>query len=149
MGTSLEAVEVGLVDSLARPDGNVTGLSLISADLMEKRLALLKKAFPHLSHLAFLTGPLGQLDQDPLVRRELALMVKVAEEAAKSLRLRLHIISCSGSNCTSYEASRQAVPRSPPGVVLSLPGRCEVLLCISPIAALSGGITPISLCAMD
>jgi ABC-type uncharacterized transport system substrate-binding protein len=55
MGTSLEAVEVGLVDSLARPGGNVTGLSLISADLMEKRLALLKK--PSLTSRAWLSSP--------------------------------------------------------------------------------------------
>jgi putative ABC transport system substrate-binding protein len=92
MGVSLDAVEAGLVDSLARPGGNVTGLTLISADLMRKRLELLKEALPHLARLAFLTGPLGQLDQDRLVRRELAFMVQAAEEAAQSLGMRLHIL---------------------------------------------------------
>ena len=62
MGTSLDAVEVGLVDSMARPGGNVTGLTLISIDLMGKRLELFKETLPHLSRLAFLTGPRSQLD---------------------------------------------------------------------------------------
>jgi ABC-type uncharacterized transport system substrate-binding protein len=90
MGTSLDAVEVGLVDSLVRPGGNVTGLTLISADLMGKRLELLKETLPHLSHLAFLTGPLGQLEQDRSVGD--ALMVQGAEEAAQALGVRLHIL---------------------------------------------------------
>ena len=95
MGASLDAVESRLVDSLARPGGNVTGLTLISADLMGKRLELLKETLPHLSRLAFLTGPLGPLDQYGQYRPgrgEPALVVQGAKEAAQALGMRLHIL---------------------------------------------------------
>jgi putative ABC transport system substrate-binding protein len=92
MTASLDAVEVGLVDSLARPGGNVTGLTLISTDLMGKRLQLLKEALPHLSRLAFLTGPPGQPGGGGMLSKVVALMVKGAEEAARSLGLRLQIL---------------------------------------------------------
>jgi ABC-type uncharacterized transport system substrate-binding protein len=44
----------GLVTSLARPGGNITGLSTLAADLSEKRLELLKEALPGLSRVAYL-----------------------------------------------------------------------------------------------
>jgi putative tryptophan/tyrosine transport system substrate-binding protein len=45
----------GLIKNLARPDGNVTGLSLMLVDLSGKRLGLLKDAVPSLSRVALLT----------------------------------------------------------------------------------------------
>ena len=47
----------GLVESLARPGSNVTGLSLMAGDLSGKRLALLKEAVPNLSSVALLVDP--------------------------------------------------------------------------------------------
>jgi putative tryptophan/tyrosine transport system substrate-binding protein len=49
-----DAVGMGLVESLARPGGNVTGLSLMAVDLSGKRLELLKEAVPSLSRAALL-----------------------------------------------------------------------------------------------
>jgi putative tryptophan/tyrosine transport system substrate-binding protein len=49
-----DAVGMGLVESLARPSGNVTGLSLMAVDLSGKRLELLKEAVPSLSRVALL-----------------------------------------------------------------------------------------------
>jgi putative tryptophan/tyrosine transport system substrate-binding protein len=49
-----DAVGMGLVESLARPGGNVTGLSLMAVDLSGKRLELLKEAVPSLSRVALL-----------------------------------------------------------------------------------------------
>jgi putative tryptophan/tyrosine transport system substrate-binding protein len=49
-----DPVASGIVASLARPGGNVTGLSLLDADLDGKRIELLKEAVPHLSRLAIL-----------------------------------------------------------------------------------------------
>ena len=46
----------GLVSSLARPGGNITGLSAMSPDLDGKRLELLKEAFPKVARVAFLRG---------------------------------------------------------------------------------------------
>jgi putative ABC transport system substrate-binding protein len=52
-----DPVRTGLVGSLARPGGNITGLSLLNAALMSKRLELLKEMLPSLSWLAVLANP--------------------------------------------------------------------------------------------
>ena len=54
-----DSVSLGFIASLARPGGNVTGLSLLSIELTGKRLELLKEAFPKISRVAVLraTGP--------------------------------------------------------------------------------------------
>jgi putative ABC transport system substrate-binding protein len=54
MAPALDAVGQGFVASLARPGGNVTGLTVISPDLMAKRLELLKEAVPGVSRVAVL-----------------------------------------------------------------------------------------------
>jgi putative ABC transport system substrate-binding protein len=45
MGTSIDPIEAGLVASIARPGGNVTGLTIRASDLAGKRMQLLKRAF--------------------------------------------------------------------------------------------------------
>jgi putative ABC transport system substrate-binding protein len=57
MASSGDPVATGLVASLARPGGNVTGLTLISPELSGKRLELLKETLPTLTRVAFLTEP--------------------------------------------------------------------------------------------
>ena len=57
MASSNDPVATGLVASLARPGGNVTGLSLISPELSGKRLELLREVVPGLSRVAFLWNP--------------------------------------------------------------------------------------------
>jgi putative ABC transport system substrate-binding protein len=52
-----DALGTGLVSSLAYPRGNVTGVSDLHADLISKRLELLKQCVPALSRAAFLTNP--------------------------------------------------------------------------------------------
>jgi len=52
-----DAVELGLVASLARPGGNITGLTVPFAQLAAKQLELLKEADPHLSRVAVLWNP--------------------------------------------------------------------------------------------
>jgi ABC-type uncharacterized transport system substrate-binding protein len=52
-----DPVGTGLVLSLARPGGNVTGLSAVSQDLSTKRLELLKEAFPKVRRVAVLWNP--------------------------------------------------------------------------------------------
>ncbi|MEA3193989.1 MAG: hypothetical protein QOD26_2322, partial [Betaproteobacteria bacterium] len=47
----------GIVASLARPGGNITGFSILSEQLYEKRLALLKEAVPRIRRVAFLMNP--------------------------------------------------------------------------------------------
>jgi ABC transporter substrate binding protein len=57
MANSTNPVETGFVASLARPGGNVTGLSNISPELSAKRLELLKEAVPGLSRVAIMWNP--------------------------------------------------------------------------------------------
>ena len=57
MGTGTDPVVAGLIESLARPGGNVTGLTLLSEELGGKRLELLKEAVPNLARVAVLLDP--------------------------------------------------------------------------------------------
>jgi putative ABC transport system substrate-binding protein len=52
-----DPVRAGLVSSLARPGGNITGLSILSSDLEGKRLELLKETFPKITRVAYLWNP--------------------------------------------------------------------------------------------
>ena len=75
-----DPVESGLVASLARPGGNITGLSNMASDLGGKRLELLKEAVPKVDRVAFLWGSGGRRANLPLTEME---------TAAKALGLKL------------------------------------------------------------
>ena len=53
-GVTIDPVEAGFVTSLARPGGNITGMTNLESDLQPKRLELLKEAFPQISRVAIL-----------------------------------------------------------------------------------------------
>jgi putative ABC transport system substrate-binding protein len=57
MATTGDAGGSGLVPSLARPGGNVTGLSFLGTDVIGKRLELFKEAVPTITRVAFLANP--------------------------------------------------------------------------------------------
>ena len=57
VGVGIDPVEAGLVDSLAHPGGNVTGITLLIRELGGKRLELLKEAVPKIARVAVLYDP--------------------------------------------------------------------------------------------
>jgi putative ABC transport system substrate-binding protein len=76
-----DAVATGLVDSLRRPGGNVTGMSFFSPELMAKRLELLKQALPDIEQAGVLA-----LGSYPVS----ASAIQAVEATARSLNIRLH-----------------------------------------------------------
>jgi ABC-type uncharacterized transport system substrate-binding protein len=85
-----DPVEDGLVASLARPGGNVTGLTFLGPQLVPKRLALLKEALPSASRVAVLWHPraYGERTMDD--------MVAETEAAGKALGLQLQFVAVQG-----------------------------------------------------
>jgi putative ABC transport system substrate-binding protein len=72
MASSGDAVGQGLVASLARPGGNVTGMTVISPELSGKRLELLKEAFPRISRVVLIRCPGYPVDEDTWNQSRLA-----------------------------------------------------------------------------
>jgi ABC-type uncharacterized transport system substrate-binding protein len=92
-----EAVESGLVANLARPGGNLTGLTLLNAEISGKRLELLKESLPRISRVAVLTNP-GNPIHTVFWRQTLT--------AAKTLGLKLQPIQVRASE--DFEEAFQA-----------------------------------------
>ena len=88
-----DPVAAGLVDSLARPGGNITGFTNIAAVLAGKRLELLKETVPKLSRVAVLWNP-----QDPSTAQQW----KESQLPARELGLQLHSMEVSSAD--KYEA---------------------------------------------
>ena len=71
MATSGDAVGTGLVASLARPGGNITGSTVFSPELNAKRLGLLKDAYPRAKLIAVLLDPRNPVTESSLQAMEL------------------------------------------------------------------------------
>ncbi len=84
-----DPVASGLVASLARPGGNITGLSQIAPELVGKRLELLKEIVPKLSRVAVLWRP--EADSSPLAWKE-------SQLPARALGLQLHSMEVRSSD---------------------------------------------------
>jgi putative tryptophan/tyrosine transport system substrate-binding protein len=86
LASQSDPVGTGLVVSLAKPGGNITGLSSMNVELGGKRLELLKQAFPKIVRVAFLTpiqSPSLQSQEVEAAARALDLQLQVVETAAK------------------------------------------------------------------
>jgi putative ABC transport system substrate-binding protein len=87
MGGGTDPVRAGLVKSLARPGGNVTGLALLSRELGGKRLELLKEAVPKLATVAVLYDP-GNRGSELDVKEVLPLAARALGLTLQSWELR-------------------------------------------------------------
>jgi putative tryptophan/tyrosine transport system substrate-binding protein len=79
VGGGIDPVKAGLVESLARPGGNVTGITILSRELGGKRLELLKEAVPKVARIAVL--------YDPALPGSVLDVEEVLPVAARALRL--------------------------------------------------------------
>ena len=77
-----DPVKSGLVTSLGRPGGNVTGVTMLVSSLVAKRLELLRELMPKATTLALLVNPTNQNAEPD---------TKEMDDATKALRLRLHV----------------------------------------------------------
>ena len=85
------AVELGLVASLARPGGNVTGVSVVDTELVGKQLELFKEAVPTLTHLGFLWDT-----ENPIF----AIEKRALQATSQALGITVHDLTMSGSTST-------------------------------------------------
>jgi putative tryptophan/tyrosine transport system substrate-binding protein len=81
-----DPVELGLVASLARPVGNLTGVSILIGELMQKRLELLSDLVPQSGVIALLVNPNNPLSEP---------MIRDVQEAARARRVHLDILKAS------------------------------------------------------
>jgi len=79
-----DPVERGLVASLARPGGNLTGVSIMLTELMPKRLDLLSQLAPQAGVIALLVNPNNAIAAEPMIRN--------VREAARAKGLQFHIL---------------------------------------------------------
>ena len=100
MAFSGDAVRLGIVADLARPGGNITGLTSINAELSGKRLELLKEVVPRLSRVALLWSP-GNPNTEYLL--------KETESAASSLRVAIQSVQVKLPN--DFEKAFQAATK--------------------------------------
>jgi putative ABC transport system substrate-binding protein len=105
-----DPVESGVVASLARPGGNVTGLSLMNPELSGKRLALLKEVIPKISRVAVFWSSSTQAYQ--LVLRE-------TDAAARALGVQLQVVEVHGP--TNLNSAFSAITRERVGALVVLP----------------------------
>ena len=95
-----DPVASGFVASLARPGGNVTGLTNFSPELSGKRVELLKEAVPNISRVAFLSNPANPVQ---------GLQWKETRAAAQALGLHLQSLEVRSSN--DLDSALQAASR--------------------------------------
>jgi putative ABC transport system substrate-binding protein len=105
----------GLVASLARPGGNITGLTFLGPELLPKRLALLKQALPTVSRVAALWHP-GAYGE-----RTMSNMMQETEAAARTLGVHLGLVAVQGPDELDRAFSTIAAERADALIVFPSP----------------------------
>jgi putative tryptophan/tyrosine transport system substrate-binding protein len=116
MTSSADPVAEGVVASLARPGGNITGNSGLVPELTSKRLEVLKDAVPRLSRVGLLRTPGGALGADP------DLLLKELRPAALALKIKLEEIEAQPDS-KGLESAFQIAKQKQVGAIMVNPGR--------------------------
>jgi len=107
---AVDPVGIGLVASFNRPGGNVTGATLLSAELVAKRLGILRDLLPSVKKIAMLVNP---------TRPGVDTQKVQVQEAAQALGLSLHILQAGSER--DFDAVFQAVLRQQDGALVVAP----------------------------
>jgi putative ABC transport system substrate-binding protein len=110
-GVPEDPVKLGLVTSLARPGGNLTGINFFVGELLAKRLELLRELVPAAARVAVFVNPANP------ARAELA--VKEAESAGRAMGLQIQVLSVSTSS--EINAAFATLGRDRPDALLVSP----------------------------
>lgn len=111
MAVAGDPVKAGVVGSLARPGGNITGLTLMHPELSGKRLQLLKETVPKTTLVAVLWNPTDPAAADYL---------RETEVAARSLGMKIYAIEVRAP--VELDAAFKAVSGANPGAFFTIPG---------------------------
>ncbi len=109
-----DPVAAGLVASLARPGGNVTGNSALSPELNTKRLEILKDTIPRLLRVGLLRSQLGNVLEDP--------QLKELRPAAVALKLKLEEIDVQ-PDAKGLESAFNRAKQKQVNAIITTPGR--------------------------
>ena len=105
-----DPVRSGLVASLARPGGNITGLSVLQPEVPGKQLEILKEALPTVSRVAILWNPANPSG---------ALMVRETDVAAQALGVQVHHVEARGPD--AFDSAFAAMTSAHAGALLVVP----------------------------
>ena len=106
-GVGEDPVRLGLVTSLARPGGNLTGVNFFAAELTAKRLELLRELVPAAVRVAVLVNPDNAEITEPTLRD--------VEATARSMGLQIQIVNVRTSR--ELHAAFETLAREPPDVL--------------------------------
>src|SRR5262249_18105309 len=98
-----DPVRLGLVASLARPGGNLTGVNFLATEVVAKRLALLRELIPTAARVAVLVDPANKELTETTLRE--------VEPAARAMGLQIHVLNASngreiGAAFAAFERER-------------------------------------------
>jgi putative ABC transport system substrate-binding protein len=108
MPAVVNPVDSGLVESLARPGGNLTGFASQADELPGKWMELLKEILPRMSRVAALVDPANDIGQ-----------LKSTEDAARSLKLNLQVLKVGGP--ADFAAAFEAAAKQRADAMILLP----------------------------
>jgi putative ABC transport system substrate-binding protein len=105
--TGSDPVEAGLVASLNRPGGNITGVAILTSTLMPKRLEILHEAVPAAGRIAMMANPMGPSSQ---------MQIRDATLAAERLGVQVDVVRVTTAD--EVAAAFESLARSRTGAVL-------------------------------
>ena len=103
-----DPVKLGLVTSLSRPGGNLTGVNWFAVELTAKRLDLLRELVPGAARVAVLVNPANPADSEPIVQD--------AQAAARAMGLQIQVLKATSSK--EIDAAFASVAHKPPHALL-------------------------------